>query len=340
MGKVNFKLINICLLSLIIFLLYKTSGLWVNIVNISRKMFIPFILAFLLAYALNPLIRSLKKLGIPKIISIILLLLFICLIIYMIATKVVPSLINNLFNEVMIFITYISKKYGFNINDFEIISTFNFFLSNYGKYISGSVINFVNIVLNYFSTFVIFVTSFIYFLLDMDKIRDKVFKYIHKKNETFSNLLENIDDEMVKYFSSFFKIMFITFFEYSLGFLIIGHPDFIILGLLASIASFIPCFGGIFVNILASITALVINYKLFIRVLIVCFILSLLDSNVINPLVYGKTNKIHPLITIFAVFAGGIIFKMLGIIISIPITIIVLTTYRFYKRSEKYATKT
>lgn len=331
MSKVNFKLINICLVSLTIFLLYKSSGLWIDFVNLLRKMFIPFILAFLFAYAFNPLIRFLKKRGVPKIVSIILLLLSVGIIIFIVATKVIPSLITNLFGEVMVFINYISKKYNLNIDDLEIMSTFSFFLSNYGKYIQDSVFNFVNIVLNYFSVIVIFITSFIYFLLDMDKIRENVFKYLNKKNQTFSNLLENIDDEMIKYFSGFFKTMFITFFEYSFGFLIVGHPDFIILGLLASVASFIPCFGGIFVNTLASITALVINYKLFIRVLIVCFILSLLDSNVINPLVYGKTNKIHPLVTVFAVFVGGIIFKTLGIVISIPITIIVLTTYRFYK---------
>lgn len=335
MSKVNFKLINICLVSLTIFLLYNSSGLLIDFVNLLSKMFIPFILAFLFAYAINPLIRFLKKKGVPKVASIIFLFLFIGIIIFIVVTKIIPPLITNLVSEVMVFINYISKKYNLNIDNLEIMSTFNFFLSNYGKYIQDSVFNFVNIVLNYFSVIVIFITSFIYFLLDMDKIRDSIFKYVNKKNKVLSNLLENIDDEMGKYFSSFFKIMFITFFEYAFGFLIIGHPDFMILGFLAAIVSFIPCFGGIFVNILASITALVINYKLFIRVLIVCFILSLLDSNVINPLVYGKTNKIHPLVTVFAVFIGGIIFKMLGIVISIPITIIVLTTYRFYKNDIK-----
>lgn len=334
-NKINIKLINICLFVLTCLLIYKSGTIWINLINLLSRIFMPFILSFFFAYALNPLIRFLKKRGISKSVSIILLFLFVGIIIFMVATKVIPPLITNLFSEIMLFISYISKKYNLNIDDLEIMSTFKFFLSNFGQYISGSVINFVNIILNYFSIIVIFITSFIYFLLDMDKIRNRFFKYISNKNKTLSNLLVNIDDEMIKYFSSFFKIMFITFFEYTLGFLIVGHPDFIVLGLLASLSSFIPCFGGVFVNVLASITALVINYKLFIRVLILCLILSLLDSNIINPLVYGKTNKIHPLITVFAVFVGGIIFKMLGIIISIPITIIILTTYRFYKEENK-----
>ena len=45
---------------------------------------------------------------------------------------------------------------------------------------------------------------------------------------------------------------------------------------------------------------------------------------------YGKSNKVHPLITILAVFAGGILFGILGIVISLPVTIILITTIKFY----------
>ena len=337
MGKVNFKLINICILTLTIFLLYQTSGLWIYLVHILGKMFIPFILAFMASYSINPIIRYLKKIGIPKLVSIFSFIIFLILILIIIVTKLLPSLFNELssiLSGIIIFITSFSQKYNLNIDNLKetLLTTFNFVISNFGKILSGGVINFVNIIINYFSTFVIFFTATIYFLIDMDTIRDKVFKILNKKSEKLSNLLENIDSEMVKYFSSFFKIMIITFFEYGLGFLIVGHPNFLLLGFLASLASFIPCFGGIFVNCIAAITAYVINFKLFIRTIILFCILSFIDGNVINPLVYGKTNKIHPLITIFAMFVGGIIFKLLGIIISIPITVIILTTYRFYKK--------
>lgn len=57
----------------------------------------------------------------------------------------------------------------------------------------------------------------------------------------------------------------------------------------------------------------------------------MIDGYVIGPLVYGKSNKIHPLLSIFAVFMGGIVFGILGIIISMPLCIILLTIYRFFK---------
>ena len=95
-------------------------------------------------------------------------------------------------------------------------------------------------------------------------------------------------------------------------------------GLLSSIV-------GIIVNIIAAITAFVVSPGLLIRTIIAFGVLSSVDSYVINPTVYGKTNSIHPLITIIALFAGGILFGILGVFISFPLAIIIVTTYKYYK---------
>ena len=57
-----------------------------------------------------------------------------------------------------------------------------------------------------------------------------------------------------------------------------------------------------------------------------------LDGYVIGPKVYGKTNQLPALINIFAVFAGGVIAGFWGIVASLPIAIILITTYRFFER--------
>ena len=105
----------------------------------------------------------------------------------------------------------------------------------------------------------------------------------------------------------------------------------LLLGFLAAITSLIPYFGGLFTNVIAAITAFVISPALFIRTVIAFIVLSFLDSYVINPFVYGKTNEIHPLIVILAVFAGGKLFGILGIIISLPLAISIITTYNYFK---------
>ena len=165
----------------------------------------------------------------------------------------------------------------------------------------------------------------------MDKIREEIKFFFKKKSKKTYNYVKSLDDGMRNYLSGLVQVIFITLIEYSLAYTIIGHPNALLLGFLAAVCTLIPYFGGIMVNIIASITAFVVSPALLIRTIITFVILSSLDSYVINPTVYGKTNKIHPLVTIIALFAGGIIFGVKGVFISFPLTIIIVTTYRYYK---------
>lgn len=332
----DYKLVNICLIILIMFLLYKTGGLWIGIVKIISKIVLPFSLAFIFAYALNPALRYLCEKRIPKGIAIGIIVLIIIGIMIVISILLVPLLVNQittLFKEILIFIKTMSINFNIDFKDIEdsISNLFNIFLEKASTYIPNGAISIVNVSIEYITIFFIFISSSIYFLIDMDKIRNEIKKILKRLNKNIYKLVYNIDLEMKKYFISFIKIMIITFFEYNLGFIIVGHPNFLLLGILASVSSIIPYFGGIIVNVIAGICAFVIGKSLFIKTMILIFILSMIDSYLIGPIVYGKSNKIHPLLSIFAVFAGGILFGIMGIIISMPLCIIILTIYRFFK---------
>ena len=111
----------------------------------------------------------------------------------------------------------------------------------------------------------------------------------------------------------------------------IGHPYYLILGLLCSFTTIIPYFGGIFSNIIACITAFFVSRWLFILTLIVAIICPNIDGYIISPRVYGKTNQLPALVNIFAVFAGGVLAGFWGIVASLPIAIVIITTYRFFE---------
>ena len=83
-------------------------------------------------------------------------------------------------------------------------------------------------------------------------------------------------------------------------------------------------------NIIAIITASVISPQLLVLSIIVCLIFPQIDGYLILPKIYGKTNKVPPLLTIFAVFAGGVLGGFVGIVIALPITIIIQTIYKNY----------
>lgn len=335
--KINYKLVNLALISVIILVLYKTGALWLGIVGKILSIVFPFFIAFVLAYALYPFLQFLIRKKVPKTVAIFIIVGIILGLVILLIALIFPLLFNqlsSLFNGILTFVKELMTDYDLELGPLQetLTNTFNEIISGLGKYVSDGAVSAINSSLSILSILLIAFASSIYLLVDMDKIRKEIKSFLKHKNKRAFNYVKILDTEMRNYLSGFIKIVGITLIEYTLAFLIIGHPNAILLGFLAAIATLIPYFGGIITNIIAAITAFVISPGLFIRTIICFFILSAIDGYVINPFVYGKTNEVHPLVVIFSVFAGGILFGVLGIIISLPLAIITIATWKFYKK--------
>ncbi len=335
-NKLDYKLINTAILVLIIYLMYHTGNLWIGIFNKVIKIAFPFFIAFAIAYALYPFMKMLMKKGLSKTLSVLIIVLALFGLIGLIVALVFPLLleqIKSLSDLVMTFISELGTKYKFDFGSLQSVLNdgFSNVITKISQYVSTGAIRVINVSLGYVANIFIIVSSAVYFLIEMPNIREAIRKYLSKKSVKAYRYVTILDTEMKNYLTGMVEVMFITFFEYSIAYKIIGHPNALLLGFLAAIAGFIPYFGGMFVNVVAAITSFVVSPALFVRTCITFALLSAVDGYVINPLVYGKTNDVHPLIVIFSIFAGGILFGIFGIIISFPVAIIVISTYKYFK---------
>lgn len=337
MNKLNYKLINLTLVAIAIYFVYKTGNLWIGLISKIIHIFLPFIFAFAIAYAMYPFLQKMIKKRIPKwlgvSIIVFLILALIAFIIYIVSTILVGQL-TSLFDGLITFVKRLSE-FNFDINvaglEKDLSSIFKNVLSNVGTYVSNGAINIIGTSLNILSKFLIAAAAFVYFLVDMDKIRNGIRNFFLKRSSKTFNYVKELDHQMRKYLSGLLTVMLISIVEYTFAYTIIGHPNALLLGFLAGVANLIPYFGGMANNTLAAILAFAVSPSLFIKTIITFMVLSMVDSYVINANVYGKTNSIHPLIVIVSVFAGSSLFGIMGIVISFPLAIIIVTTYKHYK---------
>ena len=305
----NYKLLNILLLLLIILILYVTKDLWLNIYNAVINILKPIITSIMISYVFNLYIKKLnkhfnKKLSISIFIITIITTIIIIIKLIIKITIQIKDCINIMY--------YFIKTYITNI---EPINIYNYL----GKIEN---LNLLNNIFKYITFMAIVTTLSIYIFLNWNKITNKI-KYL--SNRTTLDYLKKINKKIEKYVCSFFILLIINILEYTIIFLIIGHPNYLILGLLAGILSIIPIIGGIITNIIALITAFVINYRLFIRTLIGILILSILDGYIISPLVYSKGTKIHPILIILSIYIFSKMFGILGTILAVPILIVIMS---------------
>ncbi|MBP3920248.1 MAG: AI-2E family transporter [Bacilli bacterium] len=318
-NKLNLKLINILITLLIILVIYNMRFLIMGILSLVFNIISPMLISIMISYVLNLYLKKLNKIF-NKYISIIIFILSITGFMYLFIFKMFPIIIEQVKTCISILVYIIkdlSMKYNISINNFDGMINF---LSNF------NILNIASSIFNYITLIMITISFSIYLFFDFNIIKEKLKNIIGNNTYLFC-----INKEIEKYTTSFFILVIISIIEYSLIFFIIGHPNYLFLGILAGILSLIPIIGGMVTNLIALTTAFVINYGLFIRTIIGILILSILDGYIICPMVYSKSNKISPLLTMLAIYVGSKLFGIMGSVLALPILIIFISIYKLKK---------
>ena len=111
----------------------------------------------------------------------------------------------------------------------------------------------------------------------------------------------------------------------SAGLLMLGIQYAILLGIIGAILNLIPYIGGIIAVALPMIIALVTksSSSYCLLVLGLYIIIQFIDNNYIMPKIVASKVKINALVSIIAVIAGGALWGIPGMFLSIPLTAII-----------------
>ncbi len=336
----NYRIINIAALMILLYFAIANINIWWGVLAKIISLLSPFIIGFAFAYAFTPLVRWLKKKGVPSVASYLIVIFGILLLIGGILWITLPLLYDQLSLLIKMLVEVfnnVNNKFHWNIGSFEIEITeyLNEILKNVGAVTSSTTMGLIGNLFGFFGQFIVGFVGFIYFLVDMDKIRSGVKELLLGISKRSFNFIQCMDEEITNYLKGLEIFMVIQLFEYSILFLIIGHPNWLILGILACITTVIPYFGGLITNIIAIVLASVVSLPLTIATVVICLIFPQLDGYIISPKVYGKTNNVNPLITIMVVSVGGTLKGIMGIIVALPCYLIIRETYQFFKKDLK-----
>ena len=336
-NKLNYKIINLTFLLGLLYIAVTNIGVWWGVFLKMVSVMAPFIIGFVFAYAFTPFINLLRRKGISKNLAVTITVLGSVLLVGGIIAIVLPlfydqlSLLIKMVKEV---IDNVGTKFNLNLGSFEIKITdyLNDALKDIGGVISSTTIDVLSKSIGFAGKFIVGFVGFIYFLADMGKIRYWFKELLLSIDKKAYEYFKCLDVEISNYLKGLGLFMLIQLFEYGFLFFIIGHPNWLILGVLACLTTIIPYFGGLITNILAIIMASVVSVPLVIATIVICLIFPQVDGYFISPKVYGKTNDINPLITIMVVSVGGTLAGMGGIVVALPCYLFVRTTYKFFEK--------
>ena len=197
--------------------------------------------------------------------------------------------------------------------------------------------NFLNAILGTISSFgvsvgsTLFITFF--FLKDRALFSDNLKKIIPDAHEAkFLNAVNKTIDMLSRYFSAILIQLVIVFILYLIVLLVFGVQNAFIIAFLCGIINIVPyvgpLIGAVFATILCMLTNINADFQSetlpnAIYVLIGFVIVHLIDSNILQPIIFSKSVKSHPLEIFLVILTAGVISGILGMLVAIPIYTIV-----------------
>ena len=182
------------------------------------------------------------------------------------------------------------------------------------------------------TNFLIYLILAVYMSLTYNSIRNKVKIYSKKLDPSLPIYLKEIDISLIRYVKAFAIGAIAQTVTTALMYLVIGHPNWIILGLVSGISSIIPYVGPICANLLGVITSLGMGTTTIVILLFLIFIQSNVMSYVITPKIYSSQIDLSIMWVLFGILSGSTLFGVWGMIISMPLLVTIKISYQIYRQ--------
>lgn len=106
------------------------------------------------------------------------------------------------------------------------------------------------------------------------------------------------------------------------GLWIMGVPYPLMLGIFAALFELVPMIGAILVGVLAFGVAITQSFSLGLYAVLFFVIVQQLENHVLVPIVMGRSLRIHPVIVVVSILAGGMIAGFIGLILAVPVAVL------------------
>lgn len=317
---------------------------------------LPFAIAWLLAYMLNPLVNFVQNRMRVKFraLSIVVALLLVVVVIYGIIMLVVPSMFSELYALKDITVSFL----GQNINDGSIPEPImNFFkdmaaeygfadtlqqsgdtgfLELLGEKVSVVLLGTVDVVGQILNISLIMLYLF-FILLDFERVSKGWQPYVPKKwRGVVTKLWSDLVYGMNQYFRGQALVALCVGVLFSIGYWLIDFPAAIAFGMFIGMLNLVPYLQVVSILPMALLSMLKAAntgadfWPIMLMALVVMLVVQLIQDLILVPRIMGKRMNLHPAVLLLSLSIWGHLLGLLGMIVALPLTTLLLAYIKRY----------
>lgn len=182
----------------------------------------------------------------------------------------------------------------------------------------------------FFVAFSAIVLSFFFLLNDKQIAEGFAAMFPVNRRETARKLAAEITETFGSYISGQVIVSAITGLVIAVASAFLGFKLSLILGIISAVGYAIPVIGMLIVQAIAVILCAPQGGWMILWVQVIVFGMARISDNVLVPKIMGESVGVSPIGVMFAVFAGGELFGVPGLLLGIPAAALVKILWRYF----------
>ena len=185
-----------------------------------------------------------------------------------------------------------------------------------------SALPFVGGIFSWIILVITIATLSVYFILDGARVINWLrVRTPLKYRDTIGFLLSTADRAAGGYFRGLLILAIVAGVGAGVFLQLVGNPFSVLLGVLSFALFFIPIIGGFVSGLLCILFALPQGWEtaLIVGIYIITLQVVILGL-ILEPRIFNRTVGVHPILVLFAIFAGLERFGILGVLLAVPVT--------------------
>ncbi|MFM1817129.1 MAG: hypothetical protein RLZ98_3824 [Pseudomonadota bacterium] len=319
------------------------------LILLLKDILLPFVAGMVIAYALNPLVGHLSRLGIPRILASLIIVAMVLLVLIAALVIVVPLLLaqaqqfaaalpGELDKLQAMSEAWARERLGDRFDGLrqaiedglkDMTGTFAGFATSFAQSLwtrGMAIVNFLALLL--VTPVVVF-----YLLSDWPAIVGQLDRWMPRDHApTIRRVAGEIDAAIAAFIRGQGLVCLILAMVYAVGLSLAGLKYGVLIGVLTGLLSFVP-FVGWALGLITASTFAVLEYwpsaMPLVKVLAVFALGQALDAGFLAPRIVGSKIGLHPVWLIFALFVFSYLFGFVGTLVAVPLAAATAVLVRF-----------
>lgn len=302
------------------------------VLKVTAPVLIPFTIAVLLAFVLEPVVVGLERLKIPRILGILAVMLLVGAIIFLFGfllfssgrtlMRVYPRY-ENRFSEI-----YAALAPLLNLPYDEHLTFFQNLWGQLGvrEGVRGLALSLSSSFLSFSQNAIMVVLFIVFLMLESAHFSAKIgLAFENKLSSGIRRVARDIIIQVSRYLSVKFFVSLATGIFVTLGLWVIGVDFPVLWGAVSFVLNFIPNIGSIGAGVGVTVFALVQFWPSFVPVFLAAGIMlgvNMIIGNFLEPRIQGQNLGLSPFVIVVSLLLWGWLWGFAGLVLAVPMTVI------------------